>query len=48
LDTRTNQLVVVCALDNSIKGQAGQAIQCLNVMQGWPEILGLPQSSLYL
>ncbi|MEM9568071.1 MAG: N-acetyl-gamma-glutamyl-phosphate reductase [Cyanobacteria bacterium P01_E01_bin.34] len=48
LDTRTNQLVVVCAIDNSIKGQAGQAIQCLNVMQGWPETLGLPQSSLYL
>ena len=48
LDTRTNQLVVVCALDNSIKGQAGQAIQCLNLMHGWPETLGLPQSSLYL
>ncbi|MGK7912555.1 MAG: N-acetyl-gamma-glutamyl-phosphate reductase [Synechococcus sp.] len=48
LDTRTNQLVVVAAIDNSIKGQAGQAIQCLNIMQGWPETEGLPQSSLYL
>ena len=48
LDSRTYQLVVVCAIDNSIKGGAGQAIQCLNIMQGWPETLGLPQSSLYL
>ena len=48
LDSRSNQLVVVSAIDNSIKGGAGQAIQCLNLMQGWPETLGLPQSSLYL
>ena len=48
LDSRTYQLVVVCAIDNSIKGGAGQAIQCLNIMQGWPETLGLPQSNLYL
>jgi len=27
----------------TIKGQAGQAIQCLNLMMGWDETLGLPQ-----
>ena len=25
------------ALDNLVKGAAGQAIQCLNIMQGWEE-----------
>jgi N-acetyl-gamma-glutamyl-phosphate reductase len=34
--------VIVSALDNLIKGAAGQAIQNLNVMCGWPETTGLP------
>ena len=35
-------LVVTCAIDNLLKGAAGQAVQNLNVMRGWPETLGLP------
>jgi N-acetyl-gamma-glutamyl-phosphate reductase len=35
------------AIDNLMKGQAGQAIQCLNIMMGWAETLGLPQMSFY-
>lgn len=35
-------LLVVAALDNLMKGAAGQAIQNLNLMNGWPETMGLP------
>ena len=34
-------LIVASALDNLTKGAAGQAIQNLNVMMGWPETTGL-------
>ena len=33
--------VVVTVLDNLVKGAAGQAIQNLNIMQGWDETAGL-------
>jgi len=35
-------LLAVAALDNLVKGAAGQAIQNLNLMLGWPETHGLP------
>jgi len=35
-------LLVFAAIDNLVKGAAGQAIQNWNLMQGWPEDLGLP------
>jgi N-acetyl-gamma-glutamyl-phosphate reductase len=38
---------VLSAIDNLMKGQAGQAIQCLNIMMGWDEQLGLPQLAFY-
>jgi N-acetyl-gamma-glutamyl-phosphate reductase len=34
-------LMVVAAEDNLVKGAAGQAIQNLNIMYGWPETEGL-------
>lgn len=34
--------VVTCAVDNLIKGAAGQGIQALNVRMGWEETEGLP------
>lgn len=40
-DPRTNRLVVCSAIDNLTKGAAGQAVQCLNVMAGWEETIGL-------
>ncbi len=40
-DVESGYLVVAGALDNLIKGAAGQAIQNLNVMYGWPEATGL-------
>ena len=35
------RVVVTAALDNLVKGAAGQAVQNLNLMQGWEETLGL-------
>jgi len=35
-------LLVFAAIDNLVKGAAGQAVQNWNRMQGWPETLGLP------
>jgi len=35
-------LLVAAALDNLVKGAAGQAIQNLNLMLGWPEDWALP------
>ncbi|MEA5535377.1 N-acetyl-gamma-glutamyl-phosphate reductase [Crocosphaera sp. XPORK-15E] len=46
-DPRTDRVIVLSAIDNLIKGQAGQAIQCLNLMMGWEETLGLPQLCFY-
>lgn len=34
-------LVIASALDNLVKGAAGQAVQNLNVMMDWPETTGL-------
>ncbi|MGH2415410.1 MAG: N-acetyl-gamma-glutamyl-phosphate reductase, partial [Microcystaceae cyanobacterium] len=47
VDPRTDRIIVMSAIDNLIKGQAGQAVQCLNLMMGWEETLGLPQLSFY-
>jgi len=41
-DARTGWVVVIAALDNLVKGAAGQAIQCANLMLGLPETTGLP------
>jgi N-acetyl-gamma-glutamyl-phosphate reductase len=34
-------VVVISAIDNLVKGAAGQAVQNLNLILGWPEITGL-------
>ncbi|MBE9126052.1 MULTISPECIES: N-acetyl-gamma-glutamyl-phosphate reductase [unclassified Coleofasciculus] len=47
VDPRTDRVIVMSVTDNLIKGQAGQAIQCLNLMMGWQETLGLPQLCFY-
>ncbi len=41
LDPRTGRLIVMSAEDNIIKGTSGQAIQCFNMMCGFPETAGL-------
>jgi N-acetyl-gamma-glutamyl-phosphate reductase len=47
VDRRTGRVIVMSAIDNLIKGQAGQAVQCLNLMMGWSESLGLPKLGFY-
>jgi N-acetyl-gamma-glutamyl-phosphate reductase len=41
LDAATGRAVVVAAIDNLVKGAAGQAIQNMNLMLGFPETEGL-------
>ena len=41
LDARQGRVVVMAALDNLMKGAAGNAVQALNCMCGWDETLGL-------
>ncbi|MBZ0188531.1 MAG: N-acetyl-gamma-glutamyl-phosphate reductase [Candidatus Obscuribacterales bacterium] len=43
LDRRTNRLIITSALDNLVKGAAGQAIQNMNIMSDLDETLGLSQ-----
>ncbi len=47
VDNRTGRLVIMSAIDNLVKGQAGQGLQCLNIMAGFPEEQGLPLLTYY-
>jgi N-acetyl-gamma-glutamyl-phosphate reductase len=40
-DAHAGRAVVICALDNLVKGAAGQAVQIANLMLGLPETAGL-------
>lgn len=39
----TRRLILVSAIDNLVKGAAGQAVQNMNIMFGFPETAGLDQ-----
>ena len=41
LDERNNRLILVSAIDNLVKGAAGQAVQNMNIMLGFDETAGL-------
>ena len=45
---KTNVLTVISVIDNLLKGAAGQAVQNLNLMQGWDETEGLLMTPSYL
>jgi N-acetyl-gamma-glutamyl-phosphate reductase len=47
LDPRTGKLVVISAIDNLVKGAAGQAVQNMNIMLGLPETTGLEALAIY-
>jgi N-acetyl-gamma-glutamyl-phosphate reductase len=36
-----DRVVLLAAIDNLVKGAAGQAVQSLNMVMGWPETDGL-------
>ena len=41
LDDRNNRLILISAIDNLVKGAAGQAVQNMNLMLGFDETAGL-------
>lgn len=47
VDPRVNRLRVVSYIDNLMKGQAGSALQNINLMSGHPETTGLMFSGMY-
>ena len=40
-DASADRAVVVSAIDNLVKGAAGQAVQNMNLLLGFPETMGL-------
>lgn len=46
-DERTGRLVIISAIDNLVKGAAGQAVQNMNLQLGFPEETGLTQLPLF-
>jgi N-acetyl-gamma-glutamyl-phosphate reductase len=46
-DERTGRVLAIAALDNLVKGAAGQMIQCANLMLGLEETAGLPVAGVY-
>jgi N-acetyl-gamma-glutamyl-phosphate reductase len=46
-DRIAGRAIIVSALDNLVKGAAGQAVQNMNLMLGFPETLGLEQAALF-
>jgi N-acetyl-gamma-glutamyl-phosphate reductase len=47
VDERTNRVILVSAIDNLVKGAAGQAIQNMNLMCGFDETDGLMSAPLF-
>lgn len=47
IDKRTNRVIVVGALDNLVKGAAGQAIQNMNILFGLDETSALKHASIF-
>lgn len=47
IDQRTGRLIVVSCIDNLVKGGAGQAVQNMNLMLGFPEATGLEALPVY-
>lgn len=47
LDESNGHIVAMCAIDNLMKGAAGSAVQCMNLMMGSEETLGLEFSGLH-
>ena len=47
VDVRTNRLRVISHIDNLMKGQAGNALQNMNILFGLPETMGLDRPGQY-
>lgn len=47
LDESNGHIVAMSAIDNLMKGASGSAVQCMNLMMGWDESLGLEFMGLH-
>ncbi|MBO0888475.1 N-acetyl-gamma-glutamyl-phosphate reductase [Candidatus Bathyarchaeota archaeon] len=47
IDSHAQRIVVFTAIDNLTKGAAGQAVQCYNIINGFPETMGLDTPALH-
>ena len=47
IEPRTNRIIMMGALDNLVKGAAGQAVQNMNLLFGLPENTGLKQVPMF-
>jgi N-acetyl-gamma-glutamyl-phosphate reductase len=47
VNPRTNTLIIVSAIDNLVKGAAGQAVHNMNLMMGFNETEGISQLALF-
>ncbi len=47
MDERTGRIIVMGALDNLVKGAAGQAVQNMNLIFGLPETMGLELAPMF-
>jgi len=47
VDSRTGRIIIVSAIDNLVKGAAGQAVQNMNLVCGLPETMGLEGLALF-
>lgn len=47
VDQRTGRVIVISAIDNLVKGAAGQAVQNMNLLLGFPETRGLEVVPLF-
>lgn len=47
INQKTGRLVVISCIDNLVKGAAGQAIQNMNIMFGFPETAGISALPVY-
>jgi N-acetyl-gamma-glutamyl-phosphate/LysW-gamma-L-alpha-aminoadipyl-6-phosphate reductase len=46
-DEHSGRIVALCAIDNLMKGAAGSAVQCMNLMMDWNETTGLEFAGLH-
>ena len=47
LDESKGHIVAMCAIDNLMKGASGSAVQSMNLMMGWEEMMGLEFMGLH-
>ena len=47
VDSRTGRIIIISAIDNLVKGAAGQAVQNMNLVCGLPETMGLEGLGLF-